>query len=92
VAEIAAELAGSVDRDIADKDIVGYYVTLMQDKEPEVRSEAILKLPELSKHCNSSAIVENILPVMNSFTVNDSSQHVKGSLATVISELASFVG
>ena len=30
----------------------------MQDKEPEVRSEAVAKLPELAKNCSSFAIVE----------------------------------
>jgi len=92
VAEIAAELAGCVSREIADKDIVGYYVTLMQDKEPEVRSEAVAKLPELAKHCSPSAIIENILPIINSFTVNDSSLHVKSSLALSICELSQTAG
>lgn len=73
VAEIAAELAGEVSKEIADHDIVGYYVTLLQDKEPEVRSEAVAKLPTLAKHCSPNVIVESIIPVLNSFTVNDSS-------------------
>lgn len=92
VAEIAAELAGSVLREIADQDISGYYVTLLQDKEPEVRSEAVSKLPILAKNCSPSVIVENILPVLNSYTVNDSSQHVKGSLALSICELSQYIG
>lgn len=58
VAEVAANLAAYVSKDIADTDIVGYYVTLLQDKEPEVKSEAITKLPDLAKHCSSSAIIE----------------------------------
>jgi hypothetical protein len=29
VAEIAADLAGHVSKDIADTDIIGYYVTLL---------------------------------------------------------------
>jgi hypothetical protein len=43
----------------------------MQDKEPEVRSEAVSKISELAKHCSSSAIVEKILPIINAYTVND---------------------
>jgi hypothetical protein len=88
VAEIAAELAGQVNRNIADTDIIGYYVTLLQDKEPEVRSEAVAKLPELARNCTGSAIVEQILPILNTYTVNDNSQHVKGSLALAICELS----
>ena len=84
VAEVAASLAAYVGKEIADTDIVGYYVTLLQDKEPEVKSEAIAKLPDLAKNCSSSAIVEQILPVLNTFTVNDNSIHVKGSLALAI--------
>jgi len=53
----------------------------MQDKEAEVRSEAIAKIPELCKHCSSSIVVEKLLPVINAFSVNDSSQHVRGSLS-----------
>lgn len=92
VAEIAAELAGEVSKEIADHDVVGYYVTLLQDKEPEVRSEAVAKLPTLAKNCSPSVIVESIIPVLNSYTVNDASQHVKGSLALSICALSSSIG
>ena len=92
VAEVAAELAGSVKREIADVDISGYYVTLLQDKEPEVRSEAVSKLPTLAQHVSPSVIVELLLPILNSYTVNDASQHVKGSLALSICELSQYIG
>eukprot|EP00347_Sterkiella_histriomuscorum_P009905 403339428 len=92
VAEVAAELAGHVDREIADTSIVGYYVTLLQDKEPEVRSEAVAKLPELGKNCSPSAIVEQILPILNANTVNDNSLHVKGSLALALCEMSQYIG
>jgi serine/threonine-protein phosphatase 2A regulatory subunit A len=88
VAEVAAELAGHVPREIADTDVIGYYVSLLQDKEPEVRSEAVAKLPTLAKNCSPNEIVEKILPVLNTYTVNDASQHVKGSLALAICELS----
>lgn len=65
---------------------------MLQDKEPEVRSEAVSKLPTLAKNCSPNVIVENVLPVINSYTVNDSSQHVKGSLALAICELSQYVG
>jgi hypothetical protein len=43
----------------------------MQDKEPEVRSEAVGKLSELVKHCSPNAIVEKILPIIDAYIVND---------------------
>lgn len=58
---------------IADEHIVPLYEQLMLDKEAEVRSEAIGKLPELSKHCSPQAIVEKILPIIITNTVTDSS-------------------
>lgn len=92
VAEVAANLAAYVSKEIADADIVGYYVTLLQDKEPEVKSEAITKLPDLAKNCSSSAIIEQILPVLSSHSVNDNSIHVKGSLALAICQLPQYIG
>ena len=64
----------------------------MQDKEAEVRSEALGKLPELSKHCSSSILVEKLLPIINAYSVSDQSQHVRGSLAHSICDLARPVG
>lgn len=89
---MAAGLAEQVTKEIADEDIVQFYEQLMQDKEAEVRSEAIGKLPVLSKACHSSIIVEKLLPIINAFTVNDSSQHVRGSLAHSICEIADAIG
>jgi serine/threonine-protein phosphatase 2A regulatory subunit A len=38
---VAAELGEYLTQDIVDSDIVPLYESLMQDKEPEVRSEAV---------------------------------------------------
>ena len=46
----------------------------------------------LSKYCSSNLIVEKLLPIINAYTVNDTSQHVRGSLAHSICELAAPVG
>ena len=78
---MAASLSEYVTKEIVDEHIIGFYETLMQDKEAEVRSEALGKLPELSKHCSSSIMVEKLLPIINAYSVTDQSQHVRGSLA-----------
>ncbi len=65
---------------------------MISDKEPEVRSEAISKLPELAKYCSQSALVEKVLPILNVNTVTDTSQHVKSSLALSITEISKFIG
>ena len=92
VAEIAAQLAQWLSKDVVDAEIVGLYESLLQDKEPEVKSEAILKLIELSKWCSPSTMTEKILPIINAMTVNDNSQHVRGSLAVSICEISKSVG
>jgi hypothetical protein len=45
----------------------------MVDKEAEVRSEAIGKLPLLCKICSPHLIVENLLPIITANTTNDPS-------------------
>ena len=51
VAEQAAELAKFLERAAIDDEILGIYELLMRDNEPEVRSEAVAKLPLMAKHC-----------------------------------------
>jgi serine/threonine-protein phosphatase 2A regulatory subunit A len=64
----------------------------MLDKEAEVRSEAIGKLPILCKYSSASSITEKIIPIIISNSVTDTSQHVRGSLAHAICDLAKFIG
>jgi glyceraldehyde-3-phosphate dehydrogenase/erythrose-4-phosphate dehydrogenase len=49
VAEVAAQICEYLERDIVDGDVVGLYENLIFDKEPEVKSEAIVKLAEVSR-------------------------------------------
>lgn len=53
VAENAALLCDYLNLSAIDEDIIGYYELLLRDGEPEVRSEAISKLPLVVKHCSS---------------------------------------
>lgn len=64
----------------------------MTDKEPEVRSEAIGKLALLAKYCSSELIVEKFVPIILNNSSKDMSQHVRGSLAQSVCELAQYLG
>lgn len=65
-----------------------FYVTLLGDPEPEVRSEAVNRLSELAENCSTNLIVSNVLPRLKLQLTTESSQHVKGSMAYAICKLA----
>lgn len=65
VAESAAMIAEHVEQESTDEKIISFYETLLKDNEPEVRSEAIGKIPVLAKFCSSSVLIEKILPIIN---------------------------
>ncbi len=44
--------------------ILPFYVTLLGDSEPEVRSEAVNRLPELAENCDKGLIVQKVLPTL----------------------------
>mmetsp|Transcript_48335 Transcript_48335/g.35522 ORF Transcript_48335/g.35522 Transcript_48335/m.35522 type:complete len:83 (-) Transcript_48335:688-936(-) len=64
----------------------------MLDKEPEVRSEAIGKLPLLCKFASPTSITEKIVPIIVANSVTDTSQHVRGSLASSICQVGEALG
>jgi serine/threonine-protein phosphatase 2A regulatory subunit A len=74
-----------------DEDVIGFYELLLRDGEPEVRSEAISKLPEVSKYASSHVLLDKILPILKEQMAKDTSQHVKGSMASAICELALYI-
>lgn len=47
---------------MVDADVVGLYENLIMDKEPEVKSEAVAKLNELSKYASSGRLIEKLVP------------------------------
>ena len=69
--------------------MLGFYELLMRDSEPEVRSEAVAKVPMVAPYCQPASVLEKILPIMKEQMSADASQHVKGALATAICEMAS---
>lgn len=71
-----------------DQYIIPIYTTLMNDSEPEVRSEAVNRLAELAEFCTSSNIVQKVLPGLKLQLTTESSQHVKGSMAFAVCKIA----
>jgi serine/threonine-protein phosphatase 2A regulatory subunit A len=92
VAEVAAGICENLDTEIVDELVVPLYENLISDKEPEVKSEAVAKLHELSKHASPSRLIEKLIPNLNNVTVNDNSQHVRGSLALSVCDVAKNLG
>lgn len=57
VAENAAKIGQKLRKEQVDQSILPFYVTLLGDSEPEVRSESVNKLSELAVNCTTSLIV-----------------------------------
>jgi len=79
-------------RQIIDQDIVALYENLISDKEPEVKSEAVAKLHDLSKHATPQRLMDKLIPHLTVLANNDTSQHVRGSLALSICKVAKAIG
>lgn len=77
---------------IIDNDIVALYENLISDKEPEVKSEAVAKLHELSRYATPTRMMDKLIPHLAVLANNDTSQHVRGSLALSICKVAKGVG
>lgn len=64
--------------------MITIYKTLLEDSEPEVRSEACNNLVKVSEHCSPQIVCEKIMPILTASIVSDKSPHVRGTLAQVI--------
>jgi HEAT repeat protein len=73
VAESAALIGQALPKANVDQSILPIYMTLLGDSEPEVRSEAAAKLPQLAKNCSSNLIVSKILPSLKLQLATESS-------------------
>ena len=62
MAENAAKIGQRLNKQQVDASILPFYVTLLGDSEPEVRSESVDKLSELAKNCSTNLIVQTVLP------------------------------
>lgn len=87
MAENSAKIAKYMKREQVDQYIIPVYTTLMNDSEPEVRSEAVNRLSELAEYCTTSNIVQKVLPGLKLQLTTESSQHVKGSMAHAVCKI-----
>ena len=71
VAENAAQLSKYLDQKTVDTQILPFYNDLMTDKEPEVRSEAVNRIPELAECATTALIVQKILPTLKLTMVSE---------------------
>ena len=62
VAEVAAKMCEYLPDEVINGEIMQMYENLITDKEPEVKSEAITKLPDLAKYASAGRLTEKILP------------------------------
>jgi serine/threonine-protein phosphatase 2A regulatory subunit A len=88
VAENSALIAKYMKREQVDQLIIPIYTALMNDSEPEVRSEAVNKLADLAEHCTIPMLVQKVLPGLKLQLTTESSQHVKGSMAFAVCKIA----
>ena len=87
VAENAGQLAKYLEQSSVDTQILPFYTDLMTDKEAEVRSEAVNRIPELAECATPALIVQKILPTLKLSMVSEQSQHVVGSMAYAVCKL-----
>jgi len=62
VAENAAAIGKHLDQATVDANILPFYVTLLGDSEPEVRSESANRLCELAENASTALLVSQVLP------------------------------
>ena len=86
VAELLAELTHIVGKDLADKHIKPIVESLLNDSEPEVKSEILLKVTEIVEFVKPDLILDKIIAL-----TTDTSQHVKESLAECVCKIATHV-
>ena len=65
VAENLASLSQHFDTEVVKDQILPIYELLLRDAEPEVRSEAIAKVPLIAENCDSMEFVDQIMPIIS---------------------------
>lgn len=88
MAESSSQIGTCLPKSNVDQSILPIYIGLLGDSEPEVRSEAAARLPQLAQNCSSNLIVSKILPSLKLQLATESSQHVKGSMAHAVCQLS----
>ncbi|XP_075243674.1 serine/threonine-protein phosphatase 2A 65 kDa regulatory subunit A beta isoform-like isoform X2 [Convolutriloba macropyga] len=95
VAEKFTELQKALGPDLTKNELVTVFQALLKDNEAEVRSMAAQQIKDFAEALPTSSretvVMNNILPCVKDL-VNDTNQHVKTALASVIMGLAPIVG
>jgi serine/threonine-protein phosphatase 2A regulatory subunit A len=95
VAEKFGVLQDALGADLSRSELVPLYSRLLQDQEPEVRTQAALRLPEFGRDFDAAdrqaILVTNIRPFLEDLCA-DSSQHVRVAVASVLVALAPLLG
>ena len=78
------------DKEIVKKDILNIYVEFLKDTEQEVKSIAILKLPEICEKLTEKTIIETIAPLLKGLAT-DPSPHVRQSIGQILVKVARFL-
>jgi len=86
LAEVLASFCPNIDLEIVRKEIFPVYENLMRDNEQEVKSCALIKLPEFMDKLTESQLQDNLVPALNSL-ITDTSLHVRLSVAAALSQL-----
>jgi len=84
LAEITSNILPVLSKASVDEFVVTWVSKLLTDTEPEVRSQSLLELENLSKYCTCKVFVEKIVPTLNGGLLKDPSEHVRSSLAKSI--------
>lgn len=72
------------------KDILSLFVEFLKDSEQEVKSIAVLKLPEICEKIAEKAIIETVLPQLK-VLASDPSPHVRQSTGQILVKVAKFL-
>lgn len=72
------------------KEFLPIYESYFKDSEPEVRSIAILKFPDICSKIPEKVLSERIVPVLKGLA-SDTSQHVRHSIAQILVKIAKFL-
>lgn len=90
LAEVLPSMLGSLDKETILKEIVDIYENFMKDTEPEVKSIAALKFPEIAEKMNEKMIIDRIIPILKNLA-EDTNQHVRHALAQILVKIAKFL-
>jgi serine/threonine-protein phosphatase 2A regulatory subunit A len=91
IADKFVKIATIFGPDIVRDYLVGAFVVILKDVEPEVKTAACAQLPGFAALVPADILLADVLPAVKDLS-SDSSQHVRAALATNVSGLAPILG